>query len=178
MQTKPIFLFTLLLLSACSIPQFRPATGDDTAQVSFSSTMPGKPELTIGINCKSYQVSNDMIDNRKPTEPAKQIHNIPAGNVVTLFYRNAEIGEHKEVPVTKGDKRAGHYRVDMEQQLSPNICTSHIAFIPEKDTSYEISFGATTKNDCLIFIRQVVNSFTAKNKEFGKVTTTQIPVCN
>lgn len=119
-----------------------------------------------------------MIDNRKPTEPAKLTHKVPAGKTIVLFYRNTEIGAIKEVPVTKGDKKTGLYRIDMEQHHSADICETKTAFIPEQNKKYEVVFGATKTNQCQIFVREVANSFTATSKKFNKVTTTAIPKCN
>lgn len=178
MQAKTTLILTLLLLSACTIPQFRSAEGDNTAQVSFSSKMPGSPELSISIDCRSYQISNKLIDKRKPAEPAKLIHQVPAGKAITLFYRNTEIGELRNVPVTKGDKKTSIYRTEIEQHHSAEICEIKTSFIPEQNKKYEIVFGATKTNQCQIYVREVINSLTAKTKKYNKVTTTATPACH
>jgi len=170
-------MITLFLLSACSnAPLFHSTAGDNTARVSFSSTMPGEPELTILIDCKEYRIANGLIDKRRPTAPANKIHHLPAGKTITLIYQKIAQGDPVDVPVNRGTQEQG-YRIDMDKMMNPQLCAKQISFVPEKNQQYEISFGASTNNECLIFVKQLVDASTADNKRYKNVTAAAQPDC-
>lgn len=162
---------TIFLTTACTIPAFHSAQGENTAQVSFSSQMPNLPELQIGINCQSYLVSNEKIDDRSPQSRTKKVFRIPSGKEIFLYFENMEIGR---LVLWK------HLYIDLnasEQQHGFDTCSNKISFKPEKDKNYEIFFGATSSNECHIFVKQVSNDIKSRTKKFEDVKINTSPAC-
>lgn len=178
MDSRLILICLTLVLGACSTPQFRSAQNGPTAQVAFSSAMLGDPAMIVELECKTFQITHNMVDKRKPTAPAQKILDLPAGKPVVLFYRYTEIDEHKKkAPITHGDRHSGRYRTYLEDQFAPHVCEKRIAFIPQEDQRYEVYFGATTTHNCLIFVKQVMNSYQSKNKKLNEVKLVPPPNC-
>lgn len=171
-KTALIIVIIALQMSACATSKFHSSQEKNTARISFSSMMPNMPELSIGLKCKSYLISNDMIEKREPDFPSKIIFNIPTEKEISLYYENIEIGAITYIPVTKCSSNPTlGCRIDLEEHHTADTCSINIAFTPEKDKEYEVFFGATRTNECHIFVKEITNSLTAPYKKFKNIQT-------
>ncbi|MDH5408561.1 MAG: hypothetical protein OEY00_08120 [Gammaproteobacteria bacterium] len=166
----------ILSLAACSssVVVFTPDKHKDTAKAAFSTQMDDDAALLMEVDCKKYQISKEVIEDREPKEAAKKLQSIPAGKPLTFYYQNMEIGEPVKEPVSI----SGYgYRVELKEKPASEDCEASITFIPEKNKNYEIFYGATKDNECHIFAYEMTNSLKAKKKKFKKIKLLPRPSC-
>ena len=171
-----IIVITALHINACSTPVFHSLQEKDSAKISFSSMSTNKAELSIGLRGKSYSISNDMFEKRKPGSPANKVFYIPADEEIIISYNIFEIGDITYTPTTKYSVNPYLGSViDFEEQYTLNTCSKQLAFSTEKNKEYEVFVERAAEGRiCQIYVREVASSSKNSRKTF-KYVKTKIP---
>ena len=168
-----IIVIITFYISACSPPVFHSSQEKTSAKISFSSMSTNRAELSISLRGKSYAISNDMFERRKPASPTNKVFNIPADEEIILDYNILEISVITYTPIIKGSVNPSlGYTNDFEEHHTLNTCSKKIAFSTEKNKVYEVFVERTEGGEiCQIYVKEVMVSLKNTHKTFKHVKT-------
>lgn len=141
-------------LSSCATPNYMQPNNDSVATVSFSNLSDELAEIYIVTNDKTYSITSNLIERKKPQEKSKYKTNIKTGNEITFKYDyNWLMSERTEITSTYS-KYNTPTKVNAKIINVANTCSTSVSFVPEENKHYEVYFGLIA-DKCIIKASEV-----------------------
>ncbi len=143
--------------------------------ISISHRSIDAPRIEISSNCKKFQVADESLERRSPTEKESNTIKVVANENLTIHFSYSWIGKERVYLRTKSNSYNGLLERVKTRDLDD--CDGLVSFTPEPGKHYEVFF-ALRGGQCLSNVAQAVRKEQSMNKTLYAVREVEEKNCN